>query len=50
MWQEIIVGICVLAATAFLFRHWFLKKNDSCGGCNNCSSNTKCHSPQDTNP
>lgn len=49
MWQEIIVGICVLAAVLFLLRQWFFKKNAACGGCNNCSTAPKCNNPQDKN-
>lgn len=38
MWQEIVVGICVLAAVIFLLRHWLGlgKKSSACGGCSNC--------------
>jgi hypothetical protein len=46
MWQEIIVGICVLTALLFLIRRWLFpatQKSASCGGCNNCSPATdKC--------
>lgn len=40
MWQEIIVGLCVVAAALFLLRHWFFTpKNKQCGGCNSCDKN-----------
>ncbi|MBU2952684.1 FeoB-associated Cys-rich membrane protein [Marinobacter sp. F3R08] len=41
MWQDIIVGACVLAAVVFLVRQWLpgmSKKTSGCGGCNGCSS------------
>ncbi|SHK05264.1 Virus attachment protein p12 family protein [Marinobacter antarcticus] len=41
MWQDIIVGICVLAAVFFVARQWIPglgKKPSGCGGCNGCSS------------
>jgi hypothetical protein len=43
MWQEIIVGLCVLAATVFLIRQWLwpTRKNTSCGGCNGCDKTSK---------
>jgi hypothetical protein len=45
MWQELIVGICVLVALAFLLRTYlppFAKnKSGSCGGCNGCGDNKK---------
>jgi len=44
MWQEIIVGICVLAALVFLLRRWwpFGKNKSSCGSCGSCGpSKTK---------
>lgn len=40
MWQNIIVGICVLAAVFFVARQWLPglgKKSSTCGGCNGCS-------------
>ncbi|HQQ61947.1 MAG TPA: FeoB-associated Cys-rich membrane protein [Pseudomonadales bacterium] len=40
MWQEIIVGICVLAALAFILRSYLFpnqKKNTrTCAGCTGC--------------
>lgn len=37
MWQEIIVGVCVLIAMAFLLKRWFFNASKSaCGGCNGC--------------
>jgi hypothetical protein len=56
MWQEIIVGICVLAAAVFLLRHWLGagKKATACGGCSNCdkTANTSCttNSNEKTSP
>ena len=41
MWQEVIVGICVLAAAYFVLRQWLPfgnKKSSGCGGCSNTSS------------
>ncbi|MET0357395.1 MAG: FeoB-associated Cys-rich membrane protein [Cellvibrio sp.] len=44
MWQEIIVGVCVIAAFFFLARRWlpfFKKKTVGCDtGCGGCSSST----------
>ncbi|QEI11757.1 FeoB-associated Cys-rich membrane protein [Cellvibrio japonicus] len=37
MWQEIIVGVCLIAAIIFLLRRWlFSGKPSACGGCNSC--------------
>lgn len=42
MWQEIIVGVSVLAAFAFLLKQWlpvFKKTSGSChSGCGDCGS------------
>jgi hypothetical protein len=42
MWQEIIVGLCVIAAVVFLARRWlpfFNKKTAGCDtGCGGCAS------------
>ncbi|AKO53492.1 hypothetical protein ABA45_14575 [Marinobacter psychrophilus] len=41
MWQNIIVGLCVLAAVVFVARRWIPglgKKSSGCGSCNGCSS------------
>lgn len=40
MWQEIIVGICVLGAVVFLLRRWVIpgKKSAACGGCGGCDN------------
>jgi hypothetical protein len=42
MWQEIIVGLCVLGALVFLLRRWLpggQRKSASCGsGCGGCDS------------
>lgn len=47
MWQEIVVGLCVLLALAFLLRRYvFRKPGDSrCGGCNGCTQATRCGKP-----
>ena len=52
MWQEMIVGICVIAALIFLLRRWlpfFGNKNTgSCGGCGGCSTdNNSCSNPSE---
>jgi hypothetical protein len=53
MWQEIIVGICVIAAFAFLAHRWlpfFKKKTAGCDtGCGGCSttSTSSCSNPQE---
>lgn len=38
MWQEIIVGVCVLTATAFVLRRyvWMSKAAKQGGGCSSC--------------
>jgi len=41
MWQEIIVGLCVLAALIFIVRR-LLKKNNSCSGCSGCGKASRC--------
>ena len=41
MWQEIIVGVCVLTAMIFLIRRWLFpaaQKSASCGGCGGCNT------------
>ena len=54
MWQEIIVGLCVLAAGIFLVRHWLFpgKKSSNCGGCNNCDTNkpARCNNTSEGKP
>ncbi|MCL1482336.1 MULTISPECIES: FeoB-associated Cys-rich membrane protein [unclassified Marinobacter] len=51
MWQNIIVGLCVLAAVVFVARQWIPglgKKSSDCGGCNGCSSSSSddgCRNP-----
>ena len=49
MWQEVIVGLCVLAAAVFLVRRWlpaFTNKNSSaCGGCGGCDTAKSCSNP-----
>lgn len=48
MWQEVIVGICVLAALVFLLRRWlFGKKTSGCGGCAGCDTTSSCKTPGD---
>ena len=55
MWQELIVGICVLAAAIFLVRRWIFpsaKKSAACGGCSGCAktSESSCATPADKKP
>jgi hypothetical protein len=50
LWQEMIVGICVLAAVVFLVRRWLFpsaKKSAACGGCGGCgkTSDASCSNP-----
>jgi len=51
MWQEIIVGICVLLAVVYVLRQWLPglgRKGSGCGGCSGCESNAKsCHNPDE---
>ena len=47
-WQELIVGLCVLAAVIFLARRWFFSpKKTGCGGCGGCdkTSDASCTNP-----
>lgn len=47
MWQNIIVGLCVLAAVVFVARQWIPglgKKSSDCGGCNGSSSSSSADS------
>lgn len=49
-WQEMIVGICVIAAVVFLVRRWIFpsaKKSAACGGCGGCAktSESSCANP-----
>ena len=50
-WQEVIVGLCVLAAVYFLVRRWLFpaKKSAACGGCSGCSktSDSSCSNPSE---
>lgn len=50
-WQELIVGVCVLAAVIFLARRWLFpsKKSAACGGCGGCdkTSDTRCANPKE---
>ena len=51
MWQEIVVGVCVVGAAVFLLRRWIFpgKKAASCGGCSGCAktSESSCSTPND---
>ncbi len=51
MWQEVIVGSCVLAALIYLLRQWLpglRKKPVGCGGCSGCASNeSSCRNPNE---
>lgn len=50
MWQEIIVGMCVLAAAYFVLRQWLpsgKKNSSSCGGCGGCSTAKSCSNPEE---
>lgn len=46
MWQELIVGACVLLAVAFVIRRYWPakpgKSSASCGGCSGCSGEKSC--------
>lgn len=50
MWQEMIVGLCVLGAVLFLLRRWFFasRKSMACGGCSGCDKpgNNHCDTSQ----
>lgn len=55
MWQELIVGICVLAAVIHLVRRWLFpaaKKSAACGGCGGCdkTSASSCANPSEKTP
>lgn len=41
MWQEIIVGVCVLVALAFMIKRFFAK-NTGCSGCRGCGKASEC--------
>lgn len=49
MWQELIVGVCVLGAVVFLLRRWAFpaRKSSACGGCSSCDKTTdaSCSNP-----
>lgn len=52
MWQELIVGACVIAAVIFLLRRWLpffnSKSAGSCGTCGGCSTNVNsCRNPNE---
>ncbi len=41
-WDQVIVGLIVTGALAYLLRGWFGKKPEgSCGGCHGCGSAKK---------
>jgi hypothetical protein len=50
MWQEIVVGICVLTALLFVLRRYLptgfmgKKKNAACDGCSGCGDKKGCSS------
>lgn len=55
MWQELIVGICVVAAMVFLVRRWLFpsaKKSAACGGCSGCDKTvgSSCSNPAEKTP
>ena len=53
MWQEIIVALCVLAATYFVARQWLpigKKKSSDCGGCAGCSTTPSPSNTQEKEP
>lgn len=51
MWQEIIVGACVIGAVIFLLRRWLpiagAKNSGSCGGCGGCGTAKSCRNPNE---
>ncbi len=50
MWQEIIVGLCVLAALIFLLHRYLpigRKKAAACDGCTGCGDKKKCAPSED---
>jgi hypothetical protein len=57
MWQDIIVGACVLAAAVFVLRQWLplglktalggSKKTTGCGGCGGCDTSPSCNNPSE---
>ena len=54
MWQELIVGLCVIGALDFLVRRWLpvvKKKPTDCGsGCGGCASTNTCQTQTDSTP
>ena len=54
MWQEMIVGLCVIGALVFLVRRWLpvgKKKSTGCGsGCGGCTSTNTCQTQTDSTP
>jgi len=51
MWQEMIVGACVIAAVIFLLRRWLpvfgAKSSGSCGSCGGCDTAKSCSNPNE---
>ena len=50
MWQEVIVGIIVVAATYYVARQWLpigKKSSGSCGGCSGCDTAKTCGNPDE---
>ncbi len=51
MWQEVIVGSCVLIALIYVLRQWLPglgKKSQGCGGCGGCATNANsCQNPNE---
>lgn len=50
MWQEIIMGILVLAAFYYVLRQWLpigKKNTSSCGGCGGCNTAKSCSNPEE---
>jgi len=49
MWQEVIVGLCILAAVIYLARQWLpilgKKPASGCGGCGGCDTAKSCANP-----
>lgn len=53
MWQEIIVGILVVAAFYYVVRQWLpfgKKKAGSCSGCSSCNTTKSCTNPAEKSP
>mgnify|MGYP001765270484 CR=1 FL=1 len=48
MWQELIVGICVLLALLFVLRRYLFRRQPGCGGCQGCGDKDKSCAGRDT--